>query len=59
MPLAWSGGWLFEQLAQLEANPQEFWKGPVGFGDDDPDYDPAFAWVRDLPVSEDAVLDVE
>jgi hypothetical protein len=57
MPLQWSGGWLFDQLALLLTDPKKFWDGPVGFGGDDPDYDPMFdadaappdGWER-LPV---------
>lgn len=35
LPLEWSSGWLFEQMARLDANPEEWWKRPVGFYDDD------------------------
>ena len=62
MPLEWSSGWLFEQMAKLDGNAEEWWKsGPVGFFDDsDPEYDPLWdasvsppvGWER-LPMHEE------
>jgi hypothetical protein len=39
LPLEWSSGWLFEQMALLDANPAEWWKKPfpAGFYDEDED----------------------
>lgn len=61
MLLEHSSGWLFEQMARLDTNPQEFWKQPVGFFDDsDAEYDPLWdgavsppaGWER-LPMHEE------
>lgn len=52
MLLEHSSGWLFEQMARLAANPEEWWKsGPVGFFDDeDPEYDPMFDAAAEPPA---------
>jgi hypothetical protein len=44
MPIAWSAGWLLQQMILLDANPEKWWNegGVIGFGLEDPDYDPAF-----------------
>lgn len=61
MPLEWSGGWLFEQMARLDAeDPQEWWKRPIGFYDDEGDEEwlgggdvaPPAGWER-LPMHEE------
>lgn len=54
-----SSGWLFEQMARLDANPDEWWKQPVGFFDDEDDeawsgggVEPPAGWQR-LPMHEE------
>jgi hypothetical protein len=48
MPVAWSAGWLLERMLELEGEPEK-WKGQqIGFGLDDPDWDPAFDAVPDV-----------
>jgi hypothetical protein len=41
-PVAWSSGWLLERAMELEGSPEKWTGQPVGFGLDDPDWDPAF-----------------
>jgi len=45
MPVAWSMGWLCERVLELEGviRGSKRWDDgvPIGFGLDDPDYDPA------------------
>jgi hypothetical protein len=49
MPLAWSGGWLFNQLALLETDPKKFWDGPVGFDDAGDEWRERVDGLVDLP----------
>lgn len=58
MLLEHSSGWLFEQMARLDANAEAWWKQPVGFYDDDGDEwssggaEPPAGWER-LPMHEE------
>jgi hypothetical protein len=65
-PVEWSMGWLLERAMELKYDAEK-WKGqPIGFGLDDPDWDPAFdapaepppGWER-LPMIGEVVGDGE
>jgi hypothetical protein len=42
MPVVWSSGWLLERMMELQGQPEKWNNQPIGFGLDDPDWDPAF-----------------
>jgi hypothetical protein len=49
-PVVWAAGWLLERTMELEGDPER-WKGQqIGFGLEDPDYDPAFDAPAEPPA---------
>jgi len=66
MPVQWSGGWLLERMLEFDGDPAKWNHQPIGWGLDDPDYDPAFdmpaepppGWER-LPTIGEVVSDGE
>jgi len=50
MPIEWSGGWLLERLMDLTVTPESWANKPIGFGLDDPDFDPSFHGAVEPPA---------
>jgi len=66
MPVAWSGGWLLQRMLEYDGDATRWNNHPIGWGLDDPDYDPAFddpaeppAGWESLPFDRGEVSDAE